>query len=72
PAYAVYNMWAEWLVCHVTQPTTRGRDMGRMRSAALDNCLRGLEIVPKESEEDKREQLSAAYGARTIVYFGAP
>ncbi|KAG5960329.1 hypothetical protein E4U56_004390 [Claviceps arundinis] len=52
------------------KPTISG--LGRMRSAALENCLRGLEIDPKESEEDKREQLSAAYGARTIVYFGAP
>ncbi|CCE34053.1 uncharacterized protein CPUR_07984 [Claviceps purpurea 20.1] len=52
------------------KPTISG--LGRMTSAALENCLRGLEIVPKESEEDKRKQLSAAYGARAIVYFGAP
>ncbi|KAG6055002.1 hypothetical protein E4U32_006569 [Claviceps aff. humidiphila group G2b] len=57
---------------HKIQDSPSISGLKRMRSAALENCLRGLEIDPKESEEDKREQLSAAYGARTIVYFGAP
>ncbi|KAG6072861.1 hypothetical protein E4U15_006737 [Claviceps sp. LM218 group G6] len=46
-------------------PTISG--LGRMRSAALENCLHGLEITPGESENDKRDQLKKAYGAKTSV-----
>ncbi|KAG6266320.1 hypothetical protein E4U47_005839 [Claviceps purpurea] len=44
-------------------PTISG--LGRMRSAALENCLHGLEITPGESEDDKRDRLKKAYGAKT-------
>ncbi|KAG5960326.1 hypothetical protein E4U56_004387 [Claviceps arundinis] len=47
------------------KPTISG--LGRMRSAALENCLHGLEITPGESEDDQRDQLKKAYGAKTSV-----
>ncbi|KAG6041502.1 hypothetical protein E4U39_006526 [Claviceps sp. Clav50 group G5] len=51
------------------KPTRSGLD--RMRSAALENYLRALEIIPEGSEDEKRDQLKQAYGARAILYFGS-
>ncbi|CCE34397.1 uncharacterized protein CPUR_08329 [Claviceps purpurea 20.1] len=42
-------------------------DLDRMSYAAMADCLRELELVPKESEEDRLRQLKEAYGAEIRV-----
>ncbi|KAG5943739.1 hypothetical protein E4U59_000107 [Claviceps monticola] len=42
-------------------------DLVCMSYAAMADCLRELELVPKESEEDRLRQLKEAYGAEIRV-----
>ncbi|KAG6156853.1 hypothetical protein E4U11_005460 [Claviceps purpurea] len=54
----------------IQENPTRAR-LGSMSSVAIENCLRGLEITPVGSKDERLNQLRQAYGTKIYAYLGS-